>query len=80
MFSVNLLFLEKEIKKMCSLVCLVMEVCHLPQKLKQAGTLRTQLRTNPKTVVLKLGLLLSQQGSLTKQNFAAEPVSIFAPG
>jgi len=45
---------------------LVIERCHLPQKLKQAGTLRTQLRTSQKAAVLKLGLLLSQQGSLTK--------------
>jgi len=31
-------------------------------------------------VVLKLGLILSQQGSLTKNNFTTEPILIFAPG
>jgi len=55
----------------------VFAVFHKNQK--QAGTLRTQLRTNQKAVVLKLGLVVSQQGSLTNNNFAAEPVSIFAP-
>jgi len=44
-----------------------------------AGTLRAQLRTNHRPVVLKIGLILSQQSTLTKNNFAAEPISIFVP-
>jgi len=44
-----------------------------------AGTLRAQLRTNHTPVVLKIGLILSQQSTLTKNNFAAEPISIFVP-
>jgi len=47
---------------------------------KQAGTLRTQLRTSQKAAVLKIGLIVSQQSTLTNNNIAAEPVLIFAPG
>jgi len=36
---------------------------------------------NPKYgFVLKLGLFLSQQGALTKENVTAEQISIFVPG
>jgi len=31
-------------------------------------------------IVFKLGLILSQQGTLTKNNFTSEPISIFVPG
>jgi len=47
----------------------------LPQKFKfgrnDAGTTLNQRKER---VVLKLGLLLSQQDALTKKNFASEPI------
>jgi len=56
-------------------------VFRLPQKLKfgrnVVGTTSNQLKFG---VVLKLGLILSQQRSLTKNNFTTEPILIFAPG
>jgi len=45
-----------------------------------AGTPWARLRTNQKAVVLKLGLILNQQSTLTKNNFTVEPIPIFAPG
>jgi len=41
------------------------------------GTTSNQLKCG---VVLKLGIILSQQSALTKNNVTTEPISIFAPG
>jgi len=52
-----------------------------PQKLKfgrnAMGTILSQCKTG---IVSKLDLILSQQKTLTKNNFMAEPILIFVTG
>jgi len=58
----------------------VLVCCRLPQKLKFGrNVVGTTSNQRKERVVLKLGLILGQQSTLTKNNFTTEPISIFVP-
>jgi len=69
-------------KVVFSQVCLINDMVPPSTKIKiwpeRCGY---DLKPIPKSgIVFKLGLILSQQKTLTKNNFTSEPILIFVPG